>query len=131
MSITEKVKKYLAATGAVEAAKRNFEGIFEKFKKNGSPISQKAKRILEESLGSETLLDIMATVYEEFYSEEEIDAAIAFYETPIGKSMASKAGQVMATTASMLNARVSRALNKILKEIVGDLDDGPEPWRAL
>jgi len=131
MSITEKVKKYLSATGAVEAAKRNFEGIFEKLKKNGSPISQKAKRILEESLGSEALLDIMATVYEEFYSEEEIDAAIAFYETPVGKSMASKAGLVMATSASMLNAKVSQALNKILKEIVGDLDDGPEPWRGL
>ena len=48
---------------------------------------------LRESLPA--LLDQMAVVYEQVFTEEELDGMLVFYKSPVGQSMVAKLPQVM------------------------------------
>jgi len=56
-------------------------------------VREEISASLRESLP--TLLDQMAAVYQQVFTEEELDGMLAFYKSPVGQSMVAKLPQVM------------------------------------
>jgi len=138
VSITEKVRKYLEISGTVEAMDVSItEALRQRIVGVPNDVSEKMNRIFTEKFGPPVTLDIMATVFEEYYSEEELDACIAFYDSPIGRSVASKSNLIMRKTSPMITAAGRKALEAVMREFLKDLtegfsgsDDEPNPWRT-
>ena len=73
----------------------------------GDIIQEEILAALKESMPQ--LMDEMATIYERTFTEEELDAMLAFYSSPVGQSMLKKMPQMMAETVP-LSTRWSMAL---------------------
>lgn len=58
------------------------------------PESKKENFSKEFDASIPVLLDKMANVYMEIYTPEDIKAMIVFYESPVGKKMSEKAGEL-------------------------------------
>lgn len=61
--------------------------------------------VFEKEMSWQNTKDIVARTYSEIHTQEEVDAAIAFYENPNGKAFASKTGQSMQRLATLFNER--------------------------
>lgn len=58
------------------------------------PEAKQAAFLIEFNATLPSLYDKIAKVYMDAYSKEDIKAMIAFYESPVGKKMTAKAGEV-------------------------------------
>jgi uncharacterized protein len=58
------------------------------------PQEKQAAFIIEFDTTLPSLYEKMAVVYSEVYTKEDIKAMLAFYETPAGKKMTEKAGEI-------------------------------------
>lgn len=58
------------------------------------PQEKQAAFIVEFDATLPSLYEKMAVVYMEVYTKEDVKAMLAFYETPAGKKMADKAGDI-------------------------------------
>jgi uncharacterized protein len=58
------------------------------------PVNKQDAFLVEFNATLPALYDKIAVVYMEVYSKQDIADMIKFYETPIGKKMASKAGEI-------------------------------------
>lgn len=58
------------------------------------PAEKQAAFIIEFDASTPALYDKLVKVYTEVYTKEDIKAMIAFYETPVGKKMSEKAGEI-------------------------------------
>jgi hypothetical protein len=81
--IRKKVLLLLKLTGTEEDAARHFREAHEAFGKMG--VSKKGLSQLKKIANPEQLVERLAPIWEEHYSEEEIDALISWYSSPIGK----------------------------------------------
>lgn len=58
------------------------------------PADKQAAFLIEFDASLPALYDKLVKVYTDVYTKEDIKAMIAFYETPVGKKMTSKAGEL-------------------------------------
>jgi hypothetical protein len=58
------------------------------------PADKQAAFITEFNASLPSYYDKIAKVYSEVYTKEDIKAMIAFYESPVGKKMSSKSGEL-------------------------------------
>jgi hypothetical protein len=77
--------------------------------------------------------DIFAPIYAKHFTEDDLDAMIAFYETETGKKLAKKRPKIQneamnagAAWGAKTGARIMAELNKV-PEDDGDDDDKPAP----
>jgi hypothetical protein len=62
------------------------------------PQDKQAAFILEFDATMPSLYDKMAMIYMETYTKEDIKSMLAFYESPVGKKINEKAGDIMEKT---------------------------------
>ncbi len=62
------------------------------------PQDKQAAFILEFDATMPSLYDKMAVIYMETYTKEDIKSMLAFYESPVGKKINEKAGDIMEKT---------------------------------
>ena len=58
------------------------------------PAEKQAAFLVEFDASMPALYDKLVKVYTEVYTKEDIKAMLAFYETPVGKKMTAKAGEL-------------------------------------
>lgn len=58
------------------------------------PAEKQAAFLVEFDASLPSLYDKLVKVYNEVYTKEDIKAILAFYETPIGKKMTAKSGEI-------------------------------------
>jgi hypothetical protein len=80
----EKVRKLMALTGAEDTGKQMLDimtGHFEQMPHIPKGFTEKFREVAEQ----ESIVDLLVPVYMKHLSEEDLDAAITFHESPAGK----------------------------------------------
>lgn len=107
MSIENKVKEMLVLSGGLNSAKDAIDKLF--------------KMIYPDmSISDEEILDIMSEqvpTYVELFTEEEIDAAIAWHSSEAGKKFAEKSTNVLENTQEVTSKAIEKLLQKKLLEM--------------
>lgn len=112
------MKKIILTLGLVLAAQLSFSQVDEAFKKDvlkvieNSGSANQMKSVKNQIIGQipedkqaafsvdfdatlPALYDSLAKVYMETYTKEDIKAMLAFYNSPVGKKMAEKSGEIL------------------------------------
>lgn len=79
--------------------------------------------VVKEEMSWRTLEPIFVAIYQEAFDQEEIDALIAFHQSPVGQSYVSKMPLVMTRTLQVMQSqmqaltpRIKRAMDEVLRE---------------
>lgn len=73
--------------------------------------------------GWDALKPSMVKVYKELYTQEEVDAMIEFYQTPVGRSIISKQAQATKRVTNLMTEGMQKAVLKIV-DIQKEISDG-------
>lgn len=88
---------------------REFEDIFREF--------------FAEALAWDEMRPEMIRLYAEVYTEEEMDAMAAFYETPIGQRLVAKMPEVMARSTMLNQERVQARMPELIGRIMARMSE--------
>lgn len=86
-SKTLKIKQLMELTGMGKMAVQVMDQIISTTAVRNPKVDTKFWEEFSKSINPEDLVNLMIPVYEKFYSEEDIDNIISFYNTPTGKKM--------------------------------------------
>ncbi len=127
----EKVRKLLLVSGQEDVAKAQFDLMAEQFAKNPQLPPGFAKKFKEISSAKE-LTDLVVPIYAKMFTDEDLDAIIAFYATPVGKKLAKQQNKIQLEARKAgerwgfaIGSRVARALQGM--EDPGDEEKPSEP----
>ena len=104
LQFDNKIREYISLSGGQE----NFEVVVEQMidMYKSMEIMENAddfwdtfsREIKDESM--DKLVDMLIPIYKKYTTEEEIDAGIAYFKTPLGKSLISKNPEIMKESMS-------------------------------
>jgi hypothetical protein len=80
----EKVRRLMAATGAENSGRMMLDMMTQHFERSSSippGFLEKFREVAQE----ESMVDLLVPVYMKHFTEEDLDAALAFHESPAGK----------------------------------------------
>ena len=91
-----------------------------------SGLNEEEQKIMDESIektttiwlgmvGWDALKPKMVTVYKQIYTQEEVDAMIAFYQTPVGRSIISKQVETTRLITNLMMEDMQKAAFKIME----------------
>jgi len=103
------VLKLLELSGSTSTMKVAMDQIIQKVPKEKHSAFQKDFEALMPGL-----YDKMATIYMEIYTKEDVKGMIAFYETPIGKKMTAKAGEITQKSMTVAGEWASKNLQPLI-----------------
>ncbi len=84
---TDKIKKMLELTGSGKLGTQVAKNMIASFKQSYTKVDQAFWDDFEREIKAEDLINLMLPIYDKYYTEEDIDQLIAFYNSPIGKKM--------------------------------------------
>jgi hypothetical protein len=130
----KKVRKVLEVSGYNDIAKTQFEQMVKMFETNPQLPPGFAKKFKEIS-GPQELIELVVPIYKKHFSDEELDGMLEFYNSPLGKKLASKQGAITEESKAAgekwgmaLGMRVMNALQKGDKgDDKDDDEDAPKP----
>lgn len=122
---TKKLKHFLELTGSVKLGEQVIDDMIGMFQSSYSDVGKEFWTDFRKEMKGEELINLVLPIYDKYYSEEEIDQLIAFYNTPIGKKTVAVLPQI--TQESMLAGQtwgmeIGEKVMKRLKE-KGHLED--------
>jgi hypothetical protein len=71
--------------------------------------------LMKAELSWNKMKDLYVQAYRETFSQEEIDGLIAFYRTPVGRSLVSKQPELMKRTMTIMQQRLAPMMQRIQK----------------
>lgn len=84
-------------------------------------FNAKITRIIQQSLSMDSIRPIIMQVYDETYTEDEIDGILAFYRSPAGKAFLAKTPQLMVKTMTLMQQQMA-AVQPQIEQAVKDLN---------
>jgi hypothetical protein len=97
-ALEAKVRELLALTGSAGMAEQVMAQMMPALKEMAPGVPESVWDEIEKEMDVDALIDEIVPVYIAEYTEAEIDAMIAFYSTPEGRSVIQKMPGVMAQT---------------------------------
>lgn len=113
--IRKKVLLLLKLTGTEEEAAKRFQEAHEIFGKMG--LSKKGLSQLRKIASPQHLVEKLAPIWEEHYSEEEVDALIAFYSSPIGKKFLRTQKESMPKVMGVMKKWLEEVMEHVFEEV--------------
>ncbi|WP_313376747.1 DUF2059 domain-containing protein [Chishuiella sp.] len=116
----DKIEKLLKMTNSIDVGVQIVNKMIDIYKKNYTGIEEKFWDDFSKEIKSANMLDIILPIYDKYFTEEDIDAIIAFYSTPSGKKMITNLPNI--TEDSMLAGQKlgrdisDKIINKLKKE---------------
>ncbi|MDW5264750.1 MULTISPECIES: DUF2059 domain-containing protein [Acidobacteriaceae] len=92
---------------------------------------QRIGNLITGSVNWDKMKPIMVQVYDETYTEEELDGILSFYRSPAGKAMVAKAPQLMSKSMALMVQQM-RTLQPQIEQLTKDFAEqmqksGPPP----
>ena len=81
----EKIKQLLELTGSAKIGVQMMNTMIPQFSKTYPNADKKFWDEFMSEVNTEDMIDIIIPIYEKYYTEEDIDQLIQFYNSPIGK----------------------------------------------
>ncbi len=102
---------------AQQAARQNLTQEQQQIQDN---FNTKITRIIQQSLSMDSIRPVIIQVYDETYTEDEIDGILAFYRSPAGKAFLAKTPQLMTKTVTLMQQQMA-AVQPQIEQAVKDL----------
>ena len=101
----------------VTEAKKNHELVIqsyvERFSENPVMNTDEFKTYFQEAMAWDELIEPMMSIYVESYTEEELQAIVKFFGSPIGKSFIKKSPEVNQKATAVMMANIQKALSHL------------------
>jgi hypothetical protein len=114
------VARLLEVTGAARAEDQITDAVIEGLRRAHPDVADQEWASLRQDLGTEKLTGRLAAIYERSFTAEEIEALLAFYESPIGQKtlevMPSVAREQMEAQRDFHRALLDRARQRLAEE---------------
>jgi uncharacterized protein len=78
-------------------------------------VGQKMAAVLADQLSWEKLQPTYVKIYEDVYTEEELDGLLAFYRSPVGKSFLSKTPVILQKSVEAMQSRLPQIMREVQK----------------
>lgn len=94
---TAKMAKMMELSGADAVMKELPRQMIDMMKQQTSVLPDSVSQQIENMMAEyfPKMIELMTPIYAKYYSEEDLDGLIAFYESPLGKKMASTQPLIM------------------------------------
>jgi hypothetical protein len=82
-------------------------------------LGEKVFKLVSDALSWEKLKPDVVKLYADAYTEQELDAIIAFYKSPVGQSVVAKQGDLQTKSSALAQQRMAAVypeLQKLLKD---------------
>ncbi len=96
----DKINKLLELSGSAQLGIQASKNLISVFKASYTNVDPSFWDEFQNQIKIEELIELIVPIYDKFYTEEDIDALIAFYNSPIGKKMV--ANQTSISQESMI-----------------------------
>jgi hypothetical protein len=83
----DKIKNMLELTGSVKLGVQIAQNVISSFREKYTHIDQHFWDELEKEIKPDELINTVIPIYEKYYTEDDIDKIILFYNSPVGKKM--------------------------------------------
>ncbi|MGM8362547.1 DUF2059 domain-containing protein [Flavobacterium sp. ARAG 55.4] len=94
-SKTEKINQLMELMGSGKMAIQMMNQMMESFKSSYSKVNDTFWEDFKKEIKAEDITNMIIPIYDKYYTENDIDQLIAFYNSPIGKKMIATMPQVM------------------------------------
>ena len=81
---TQMIKKFMDAIGYTNLVKQSMESMFELYEKNYPKVDSSFWNEFKKEMASDDLTKLIIPIYDKYFTENDLDALIAFYSTPAG-----------------------------------------------
>ncbi|WP_329805218.1 DUF2059 domain-containing protein [Flavobacterium facile] len=110
-SKNEKIKNLMNLTGSANLGISMLDTMIGSFKKSMPQVTDEFWNEFKKEVKAEDIVNLITPIYDKYFTENEIDELIAFYNTPVGKKM----------TASLPSiAQESMTVGQIWGRSIGD-----------
>ena len=75
------------------------------------------KERLKKTANPEVLKEMIIPIYEEHYSEKELDALISFYRSPIGRKLVRTSTEMFPKITAIIQKYMSNVLESLFQEV--------------
>jgi hypothetical protein len=94
-SKSEKIKNLMKLTGSGSIGVTVANNMIDSFKKSLPEVKDEFWNEFKNEIKAEDLVNLIIPIYDKYFTENEIDELIKFYNTPIGKKMISNLPVIM------------------------------------
>lgn len=84
------IRKLLELTGSIRVATQMMDQMIAGYKANLTNVPGEFWDEFKKEIDAEGLVKLIIPIYDKYYSEEDLQQLIAFYETPLGKKVIEK-----------------------------------------
>ncbi|WNG53476.1 DUF2059 domain-containing protein [Archangium gephyra] len=124
----QKVRRLMALTGAEDTGRQMMDMMTGHFEKSSS-IPPGFMEKFREVAQRESIVDMLVPVYMKHFSEEDLDAAITFHESPAGKRFLAAQPRVMEEAKEVGEQWGVRLAEKALRALVEEEERKARPAR--
>lgn len=89
----QSIKQLIVETGAAEMGTMVFDQLLGQLKAAGATDAQLAE--VKKEFNVDQLVDLLVPVYQKQFTEEDVKAFLAFYQSPAGKKLIEKQPEIM------------------------------------
>jgi len=111
------IVKMLRASGGAELGIQMMDNILPTFVQAFPQVPEQLWEEIKQEFSADALIDMIAPVYDKYYSHEEIQELIAFYESPIGKKLVERTPLVMQESMAVGQKWGYEVAEKIMKKL--------------
>jgi uncharacterized protein len=118
-SKNEKIKQMLELTGSAKLGVQIAKQVISSFREKYNYVEPAFWTSLEAEIKPDDLTNMVIPIYAKYYSEDEIDQIIAFYNSPVGKKMIEITPSILQESMSSgknWGQEISERVNKSLRE---------------
>lgn len=85
----ESIKKLLVLSGSADMGKQMLDQMIDSYKKTMPSVTEKFWDEFKKKASEDSLIEMIIPIYDKYFSQEDIDGLIVFYESPAGKKFVS------------------------------------------
>ncbi len=97
----EKIKNLLELSGSGKLGAQMANYMVSRFKENYKTVPEEFWNEFSKEISSEELIKLTIPIYDKYYTEDDIDKLIVFYNSPIGKKLIATMPQVLQESMSV------------------------------
>jgi len=112
-----KARHLLELTGAAKLGLQMMEGMLANFKGMAPDVPDEFWKDFRARVKPDDLVDMLAPIYEKHLTEEDLDALIKFYESPVGRRFIEKQPLILADSMKVGEQWGERLANDALAEM--------------
>jgi hypothetical protein len=113
----KKIRRVLEVTGTQQMMAQMASQMIANFKKAQPEVPDEFWNRFEKKFGSHDLVDQLVPVYDKYYTKQDLDGLLTFYESPVGQKVLKTMPQVMQESMQIGQEWGRQKAQDVIKEL--------------